>query len=433
MRNLSWRGASAPTSTTLKRLAAGAIPAGISTAVVAVLPFAGRFFLDDNTYAIWALLATVGTVGLVFDFGAPALATRAAARSAVSRRQALGLSAMSASGSVLIGCVAAGVWPIYVSLTQLPEVPGMQLLLLAVAFGSGLRSIVTVGCGIALGQGRFVLRGVVLLTQAMLQIGITFLFLATGAGLISMIWGQLISAVVSVSIVGLSTGTIAGVESVAVGLRAEALRFLRARGVAALIGLSFTQLDRWIVGLVATPSFLATYDVASRLASIPKIIILTLGLSYVLEAARTSHTARELQALLRKLLIVNSVLLGLSFGGCALLVAVVERFQPGLVSPTFMWLFLMLGIVSFANSMTAPGVMVITGRGHPEMELTYLIPSFVVSLLALVPALMFGSVWAVALSLAIPLTIGSVWFVLAQNRLLGRYVPIETTHALEDR
>jgi O-antigen/teichoic acid export membrane protein len=413
----------------LRRLAAGAIPAGLSTAVVAFLPFAGRFFLDDDMYAVWALLATVGTVGLVFDFGAPALATRVSAQSSVSRRQALGLAFMSASGSILVGVLASAFWPLYVKLTELPDVEHMQILLLAVGLGSGLRSVVTVGCGLALGQARFLIRGAMLLVQAIVQFLVTVALLAFGSALMSMVIGQFISALIALCIAGVSLRTEELERPAAVNMRDEALKFLRARGVAAVIGLSFTQLDRWIVGVVATPSFLATYDIAARLASIPKIIVLTLGLSYLFEAARSSHSVKELASLLRKLVSVNAAILAASFAGCVLLILLWEYLEPGFASPTFVWLFVLLGVANFVNAMTAPGVMVLTGRGHPEVELFYLVPSVVLSSLAVIPALITGNVWAAAVGLSAPLTLGSLAFVVGQRRLLTKYIsaPVGTT------
>jgi O-antigen/teichoic acid export membrane protein len=405
---------------TMRRLASGAMPAGIATGLLAGLPFLGRAFLPSPEYAVWALVSTIATVGLVFDFGAPALATRLAASKRLGRTHLATLLLLSSMASIVIGLLAALAWPWYVNLTSLPRLPDIPIMLIAVSVGSALRSCISVYCSVALGREQFAVRGVSLLGQAIAQCAVTALSLWMGFGIASLPIGQALSTIPVLTVIALrmKIGVMAWDATESASVWKEVRTFFRARGIASAIGLSFTQLDRWIVGVVATPAVLADYDLAARVASIPKIAVLTLGLSYLLESARATNNISELQRLIRKLLSYNAAILILAFGVCGIALWIA---QPVLLKSTtqyFVPLLLALCIVSFANSMTAPGVMVLSGLGRPQFELHYLVPAFVASVAFVIPSIMAGSTVLVVGSILVPLFGGSLFFLARQRSYL---------------
>jgi len=398
----------------ITRLMAGAVPAALSTAVLAFLPLIGRAFLTSEEYAYWALVATVGTVGLVFDFGAPALATRLTGMKSMGPRQTVSVALMSAAGSIVVGFLAAAVWPFYAQVSSLDARPEMIVLFIAVGFGSALRSVLTVYCAIALGRSQFLLRGVTLSVQALLQTAATAGLLAAGLSLWTFPVAQFVATIPVLIYVAIRLPFDMNTHLVP-PVWPEVRRFVKSRGLASVMGLSFTQLDRWFVGLVASPVFVANYDLAARLASIPKMAVLTLGLSYVLESTRQKHNLVSVLQALRRLSLINFVILIVGYAGCVALILVLGGVFSVSVDMSFVIVFSALAIAGFANSMTAPGVMLLTGLGRPDFELRYLVPAFILAALVVSLGVWQGNEWVVTGGLTGGLAFGSILFLFRQK------------------
>lgn len=414
------------------RLAKGGGPAAGATAVMMLVPLLGRAYLDDNMYAAWSLIASVGTVGLLIDMGAPGLTVRLAALGEINKRRIAVLVAVSAMPSLVVGGVAAAVWPIYDSHSELGQVPHMQAMLGVTAVAGALRSALVVQASWALGNEYFLTRAAILAGQALLSIGTVWALLSTGAGISSYPLSSLLSCSAVLLIVVLQRVlrvTVTGprcarthykANQLTVSFRSELAAFASTRGLAAILGLGLTQLDRWIVGAVATSSFLADYDLAARFAILPKTALLTLGLSFVHESSRRD-SARSLKRLLKTLYNTSACILVLGCGMSALLMAAYLWAFRITTSDTYWWLYVVLLLSACLNALTAPGTLILAGLGQPKYELYYLIPAFVAASLGATFFIVLESTWGVVCSLAAAVAVPSAFYTVWISKPIAKF------------
>ena len=381
-----------------------------------LVPLLGRAYLDDVEYSCWALIATIGTVGLLVDMGAPSLAVRLATQNAATNRRVILMCAISAAPTVIIGVVAVLMWPQYMMISHLTAIPHMQLLLALAAIGGASRSALVIYASLALGAEDFKFRSFLLTVQALVNCGLVWLLLATGSGVVAYPLAAIVSSVILLPPACMywlrnRTRRHAWADSgESLSFRSEILRFVYARGIGAILGLSLTQLDRWAIGLVGNSAFLSDYDLAARFAVIPKTALLTLGLGFVHEAARIRDG--NLMPLYRRLNIVTCVMLLIGALG-ATLFALLYFALVGVDPEKQYWILYLILIVAYsAHATTAPGVLILTGLGMPRYELYYLVPAFVCSLLSTVYFVIHRSDWGVAISISGSLAFASIVFAL---------------------
>lgn len=401
-----------------KRLLKGGAPSFISSAVVALVPLSGTLFLDNTDYAVWALVATLSTIFVLFDMGTTSLATKLAAERRLGRRVFWKLASITATPPLLLGALAAVAWPGYSALTRLGVGQGSSVvaLIAAVAIGTSLRSAGLTYAAVSLGAGQYTRRAFILLTGAAGQVAVTLTALASGASYWALGFGVLVGGLVQL-VVGMLAQPLDKNLGSNADVRALVRKFVRVRGAAITLGLIATQLDRWFVGLVAEPSNLAAYDVVARFATIPKIALLAFAAGLVAEGARNADV-KTAEATLRVTLMVTVLLYGLS---CLVLVPLGWHFASD--RATSHWVLLVVTILFVAhgtNSATIGPTLLLTGLGHPEYELRYLVPlalgasmSYLMGIIADEPVVLVSG-WAVSLFLS------SLFFVIRSRHYLKR-------------
>ena len=411
------------------RLFKSGAPAAISTTLALLLPILGRFYLNDEQYAAWALIATIATIGLLIDFGGPSLAVRIAGAGPISNKRLFVLGGLSGACSLIVGIAAALVWPVYSAHIALEPPVGMQAMLLLTGVGSALRSVLIVLAAIALGRERFVSRASNLLLQVAIQCGVAWTLLAAGVGVAAMPMSILASCIplLPIYLYDFRAGErkhqckepAFAFGASRIDFMSEVKIFMAARGVASFISLAFTQVDRWLIALSADANFVANYDLAARIAVIPKTALLTLGLGFVHEAARL-RLRNEVGAVLRKAYIVSLIVVVAGSVGTLAVGYLAFRQFGDQGDPLFMLLLTLLISSNAAHAMTAPGVLIMTGLGKPQFELVYLVPAAITGTAAGGAAVMASSVWGTALAISGSLLLWSILFSLWVPRAVVR-------------
>lgn len=394
----------------------------LSSAILVAIPLLGSLYLTDRTYATWALAATILTVAIVLDFGGPAYVSREFAAGTRSWRVLRDGTVLTGTGSLLVAGVAAMAWPLYAD----PETLAFgdyrgSLLLLASGAGAALRGAVAVLGAALLSLNRLRARTCLLLGQAIAQALLTLGLLGAGAGLWSLAAGALLSALPPLLAARwllrhdlLKNASSGGIVKI------SASSFARSRGAVTLLGLSMTQLDRWAVGAVASPSFLTQYDVLIRLASLPRVFVIGLTTVLVADGSRLTSPSQARTLIRRTTALVGvftllaslAVILG---GGYFVANSFAREDQRALL------LLLIAAVVWFgANALTAPMTLVLTGLGRPGEELKYLLPAGVLTAIAWAGGLISGSAMQMVLCAGGALGISSIAFIVYGDRRLAK-------------
>lgn len=368
---------SAPSDRLAVRLLKGGLPGVAASAVNSFVPLLGSLFVSTSEYAVWALGATLATIFVVFDFGSPSLATKLASSEQLTRAVSVRLFLISMSPPLLLGLVSVLVWPIYSQHAGLALIPLEQVALMfaMVAAGCALRGIGLVYAASALGAGRFTRRGVILIGGATVQVLATVVSLLYGLGINSLGMGILCSGIAQASLGFLveyrCLSRVAGGDFSAREINRLILLFLRAKGLVTLLGLGITQLDRWAVGLIGSPKLLAQYDIATRILVMPKVALVAVAVGLIAEGSRSKTRSETMSVLARS----EKLLAVAAFAMLAPAVGIAMVMQSHI--ETAMSIAVLTGLVAvahLANSFTIPSVFILTGLGRPDLELRYLVP-----------------------------------------------------------
>lgn len=405
------------------RMMRSALGPVVSVITLVALPLLGRLFLGDDAFAFWALLATVGTAAVVVDLGGPlhvaATLARPEADHAGALRRAL---CYSVAGSGLVTLVALLAWVPYVELTRFEGVSAFAGLAALAAMGgaAAIRSTGAVAAAAALAYEDFRLRTWVLAAQAVCTLAITLGLLVAGLGF----WALPLGTAVG--------GGVPGVWGLfalhrrhpqlrhgeGMSVRGEARTLASVRLQVAALSLALTQADRWVVGAIGGPSLLAQYEVAWRLAVLPKLGVLALAVILIPDAARVRGEAQALiAAQARRATRVTAVLLmvgALLTGGIAAL-AIPQLAPSGTGLVTGLFLLLLLG--HCVHSLTAPGTMIANGLGRPRAEIGYLVLAFGVAMLGWTAAALLDLPLLATAAAVIGLVVGSTYFLLTRPYL----------------
>jgi O-antigen/teichoic acid export membrane protein len=360
-----------------KRLAAGGIGQLMATAALTALPFVGRAYLTTGDFAFWTLLVTVASTTVVLDFGGTPLIMMAQDRVQSLPKLLAASIGLSCMGSLLIGAIAFVAWVFY-SKSQSSITFAFGASQIAwVTLGGVVRSIVACIGASALVDNRMRARTAILGTQAALQVAITWLLLGLGVHAAAFALGLVISS--TATCIAALPVMAAIVKSHIPGpyaspmLPGERLRtFLGWRTAAILLGAVITQADRWVIGAIAGATLLANYEIAYRIATLPKVVALAIGVGITSEAARAEAEPGALQQLYHHSLriIVAQILV------FACVITPLGLFVGGLIHHVtvhgILVMAVTLAIAHAINGATAPGTYMCLGIGKPIWEVPYL-------------------------------------------------------------
>jgi O-antigen/teichoic acid export membrane protein len=399
------------------RLLTTGLPALTASGIIYLQPILGRSHLTDQQYGTWALGATILSMGLILDFGGTPFTLAASSAGVLTRKSLLQATTLSTGGSAAIGGLAVLAWPWYGQAHGL-ALPGLQgcLFFLLIAFAAALRSVTTIGMTLLLALDRNALRASALLGQAVLQAGLLFVGLRLG-------WAEWILPLSSIAaslatlpffalLRSLNSGRVSGTQ---ISLR----RFVRAKSVFAVLSLLLTQLDRWVVGALVPAPRLAEYDVATRWAGIPRLVVFGLVGVLIAEAARIGHDHERLRSLYRKSLLLSMLAAFASFAG-----TVVVVYVGGPLFGTVRWpLFLALSVAFGLHSLTSCGSQIMTGTGRPQYDLVFVIPACGLAAITWSFAAFSHNDTAAVAGVIVALTAWSPVFVIIVDRVLSQARP----------
>jgi O-antigen/teichoic acid export membrane protein len=376
-----------------------------------LLPFFARYEIGATPYAMWALLATVGTVATTLDFGG---STLLAARLGHTRAGALYRRSLllSLGGSALITALALALWLMLTALGRAPaEAVEGAVGVATMGLSTGLRSVINLDASVALVQRRYAMQTVVYASQAFGQAALAVALVLAGLGW----WALPVSSCIA------STCVIASFyQWRRVQLRRldsprhrddENIRsFAVSRTTGGLLLLAITQGDRWLVGSIASHGLLAEYDLAARAAALPRFIVAAISNVVLPQRARREHSSPEAARLLYRR--AQAVAASVS-GAVSLLVLFAALVAVPLARITWsaVGLVLLLLVGNGINALTVTGAMFVNAQLRPDRELPYLYLAGVVFVLvaavaAVVPG---GGSWSVYAAPA-ALTVGSLFF-----------------------
>lgn len=400
------------TSTDYLKLLRGGAPALVSSGVVALVPLTGALFLSPSDYAVWALVSTLSTIFIIFDFGTTSLATKLAAERRLSRSFVAKLATITAAPPIIFGTVAALLWPLYSHLSDITSAPDDRVmwLIAAVSAGTTMRSVGVLYASISLGRENFGKRTAILLAGAVTQAVATVVSLAMGAGYWSLGIGVVSGGAIQF-LVGILCERKGDTVSSGDGIDLGALlkRFVTVKGLATALGIIATQLDRWALGLVADPSLLATYDISTRLATIPKIALIALAAGLISEGARTARLSEALRMLSSSQRMVALLYIAAASVTGTVAWLMLQGREPDLL---VIGTIVVVSIAQGANVVTISATLLLTGSGHPEFELRYLAPLAIACILAYGAAIFTGEPLILIGGWASAMTATSVGFII---------------------
>lgn len=401
------------TSHLARGMIAGGLPVVLAAGISLAVPLLGRIYLTPDAYAVWALVSTVVTMSIVLDFGAPAYVLRVIAIGGSGAKAIVRGAAASLIGSLVIGVLGAVAWRFYPIRSDISVAGAGMLLFVAAGAASGIRAILVVVTSALLAYGSRMQRGLIVLAQALLQLGLTWLLLARGVGVPSLV---------------IATAASSGLTLVAAMLvlrrhpttgfslpRGEFRTFATSRTMVTMIGLALTQADRWILGIVASPGLLADYDTAVRLASIPRVVAINLALVLVADGARRAAQQQDLTELARKATRITVAAVLLSSVGSVVLVVALSMLSPhpSLVVGSW-WMFAGMLVWFGVNAATAPATLMATGVGQPQEELRYLVPCLLITGICWGVGILVGSTTVMIYGAGVALGLTSLWFLLVR-------------------
>lgn len=406
------------------RLVLGGLPAVFAAALASLTPLLGLAYLDAPSYQVWALASVLFTVFLVFDFGAPTLATKLASENSLTRKAFLALGGLSVAAPAVLGVAAALVWPAYARAADISGSPAAQFgtTLAWVTAGSALRSVGSLFAASALGGHRFGSRAIILVLGSTVQAIVTFAALESGGELDSLGMGLCAGGIAQL-LAGTALEWRCFPRRADRGADVGALvgRFFRAKSATAVLGLGVTQLDRWALGLVAaSPTFVVAYDVAARIAMMPKIALLAVSAGTVAEVSRL-RTRDAVVGLYRRLL-RGTVLLSLlgAVGAVGVVVAMTQVAHTSVPVRLAVAVAVPVCLGHAIHCWTIPGVNTVSALGSPRFELSYMIPLGVLTLLVYLSAATTHSATFFVAGWAVTLGATSAAFAILTPRIVDR-------------
>ncbi|WP_157647324.1 oligosaccharide flippase family protein [Actinomycetospora chiangmaiensis] len=399
-----------------RTMALGALGPALTFVALFALPLGAAALLSTTEFAMWTVLSTITTISVTLDLGGTALVMarwRLERRGPLLRRAAV----LSGAGSVLVGVVAAIAFVPFsrtAAAAAFTFVEGLAAIGL-VTVGCTVRSAVTVLAQAALSDGRFRARTVLFTTQAF---GAAVLALALAA-VTGSAWALPLgwSAASTLTFAGglvwtLRSDLLRGGPTVAAlpdGAH-RVSRFAWARTGETVLSSLLVQSDRWIVGALGGPHVLAAYEIAARLASMPKFLSFQLAPAVAGQAVESAVVARrpaEVRAVLRR---------GLAVCAAAMLAASVAFTVGYPLAAAFthvdvVWpVFAAMLVAYFLYGLTSPVTVVGISVDRPAIDVPFLLLALVGAAAATAAAFATGDVAIYVVGNLAALTVGALWF-----------------------
>lgn len=377
------------------------------------VPLIGAVSLPSGQFAMWSILASISTMALSLDFGGPAyLAARLDPQT--RSKPFVAATAMTTVGTAAVGLLSLVAWVPF-SRTEAASsfsfVDGAWAIA-AITCGSALRSVVQLEAQVALFDRRFALRNTILLTHSVTALAVVLIALpATQTA-----WALPI-AWFAAGFAGILVGAIAlraPEKSTHDDWRIETSRvapggtYVWARTLANALRAILLQADRWIVGAVGGPVVLATYEVAWRVAALPRFLAENLTFIIGLDAARVrASTPDEVGAQVSYSIRFSLIVLGIM----STVAAAAYALLPNVTGLHIAWATFVLLMISHAAVATAAPISFVgNGIGIPTIDLPYLSVSVGISIASAVVAYLAGDVYVFICGTTAALVIGNVWF-----------------------
>ncbi|NNG39267.1 oligosaccharide flippase family protein [Flexivirga sp. ID2601S] len=354
------------------RLLRTGLPTLVASGLIYLQPILGRSHLSVTEYSTWALGATVLSMGLILDFGGTAYSVAASASGTLTRAALTKAASMSVAGSAFVGLLSAAIWPSYQAAHHL-ALPGISgvLFFLSVTLAACLRSLTTIGMGILMAQDRDSLRAALLLGQATLQSVLLYAGLQIGS-----IWALPASSILASIATAPWFLRHRSLNKVGVA-PSDSLNDLRSfaqiKIAFALLSLVLTQADRWVVGALITPTRLAAYDVTSRFAGIPRLVIAGIVGVLVAEASSNWSDYSKLKHIYSRSIVFCSAILIAATGGAATIALI-------LGGTSLPWgLFWVMAAAFNLHAICTVGLSMTTGIGRPIYDLVFVLPAVAIA------------------------------------------------------
>jgi hypothetical protein len=382
-----------------------------SFAVAMLIPFYARVQLGAATYAMWVLLSTVAAVATTLDFGGSTL-VGARIRVWHARQTYLRALALTVAGSLLVTAISCLLWSVLVHLGKAPATATAGYLAFALAgIAAVVRSAVNLDATVAVVAQQFGAQTRIYLAQALAQAALVVLLLEFRLSF----WALPASNIIASSIVVASLWRWRHRQLAAMGgvspLANRAVQsFAASRTVGGILLLAISQGDRWAVGAVAGKTMLATYDLAARVAAVPRFVIGAMGGVVIPQHVTARDSLGRLKALYRSAQRTGTVVLaGLSI---LILMGSGGLTAAHQLAPRELLLIVALVVGGAANALVVTGAMFVNAQLRAASEIPYLVLAVAcfaaVTLLAIVlPGSPHG---LVVLASPLGLIIGSGYF-----------------------
>ena len=391
----------------------GAVGPVTSALPLFALPLVGAAFLPSGQFAMWSILASISSMSLSLDFGGPGyLASRLDPRN--RNRPFVHATAMTSLGTAAVGLLSICAWVPFSrtdageSFTFLAGVGAISV----ITCGSALRSVVQLQAQMALFDRRFALRNTILFTHAAtaLVVALILLLLERTAWALPIAW---LAAGASGVFVGSAvfrppTGLLHEDWEVETNRIASGGTYAWARTVATLFRAFPMQADRWIVGAIGGPVVLAVYEVAWRVAAMPRFVAENLTFVVGLDAARVRASSPD-EIAARVSYCIRFALVILTAGSIAS--AIFYELLPAVMGINIAWpIFALLLISHGALAAVAPISFIGNGIGIPTIDLPYLMLSVAICIASACLAYFTDEIYVFIGGTTIGLLLGNLWF-----------------------
>jgi O-antigen/teichoic acid export membrane protein len=412
------------------RSAAGQLASALGLFVLTIV---GATTLGDRQYAMWVLLTAVASVTMSLDLGASSYAAALydprAGREARVRVMLTG-NQLNLLGSALIGAVCVAGWFVIgdrIAPAGWTTSQGLWAIFVMIV-GCTLRGSTVVAAQAAMAAHDFRLRDELLVGQTAVAVTAVWILaerihsawvFPISYGLVSLPfaiygWVRLTSSRRSQAPGAAKTG---GGAQDAIDYRRIARQFAARRTASTLALAILTQADRWVLAGVASAAVLGTYEVCWRLASIPRVAITSLT-TYLIPHGAALGRDDERQAVR---VVVRGTLAGAAFGTTMSILVFLGAYSLGLAPRhTPAWLLLLLLTSLTLNGLTSPTSNIAVGRGQPGIDLRYLVPALLGSIIVWVAGSAAGDYHVVVLGSTLPMIASCLAFITFGPRLVAR-------------
>lgn len=407
----------------IRRMTSAATGPLVSFVVLLGLPLCGAALLPTEQFAIWTILSTITTVALSLDFGGVAL-TSARFGTIAPAKLIVQASALSSIGSLIVGLASSLLWIPY-SGTNAASAFGFHEGLGAIALctvASVFRSTLAVLAQACLHLERPSARMFLTAGQAFLCFGIALFLLIVDPSAWALPVGWALSSFV-VLIVGIVWMSLVGAFRHS-GTRTKdrqtsTFTFVWSRTLASLLGSAILQGDRWVVGAIAGPEFLAAYEVAWRIAVLPRFLVQNLAIAVSGDAGHIYRTApRRIRSVLSS-----------STGICL----VVSVLASALVAVLYFYLTGPLGVISLPAvfymllgaftliGITSPLSFLAVAIGLPALDIAYLLVTAGISAIIASFSFAMSSELLFIAGNSFAIAVGALWYLQYGTRAVIRH------------